>query len=295
MNSKKEKNKGLHSKNLHKNGYDFELLMKENEELKPFVSLNKFGNLSIDFSNSDAVFQLNKALLNSHYSISFYQIPKENLCPPIPGRVDYIHHLNDLISTKKNENIIGLDIGTGANCIYPILGCSVYNWNFIGSDISKKSIFNAEKIVKRNNVLKNKIKFRLQKDSNFIFKNIIKKDDYFDFTMCNPPFHDSKEAALAGTQRKWKNLKQETGKSDLNFGGIDNELWYEGGEKSFLHKMIKESTFYKKQVGWFTTLVSKKENVKSMKKSLEKMQVKEIKVIEMQQGNKITRIVTWRF
>ncbi|WP_196888572.1 23S rRNA (adenine(1618)-N(6))-methyltransferase RlmF [Aureivirga sp. CE67] len=293
--TKQKKNKGLHPNNLHKDGYDFELLMEKNEDIKSFVKPNKFGNLSIDFSDSKAVFEFNKALLKTYYQISFYTIPKENLCPPIPGRVDYIHHLKDLLSSLKKEEITGLDIGTGANCIYPILGSSVYNWKFIATDISKKSLYNAEKIVKRNTSLKKNIKFRLQKDSNAIFNNIIKKEDYFDFTMCNPPFHDSQEAALAGTQRKWKNLKEEKNNSNLNFGGIDNELWYEGGEKSFLHKMIKESTFYKKQVGWFTTLVSKKENVKSMKKSLEKFGAKEFKIIEMQQGNKITRVVAWRF
>ena len=293
--AKHDNNKSLHPSNLHKAGYDFELLIKENTDLEPFVMPNKYGNLSIDFSDADAVFKLNKALLKTHYNLSFFAIPKGNLCPPIPGRADYIHHINDLISSKKGGTPLGLDIGTGANCIYPLLGNSIYQWNFVASDISRKSLLNAEEIIQKNTNLKGLVEFRLQRDSEYMFDSIIQEGEFFDFTICNPPFHDSKAAAVEGTERKWQNLKQEKGNSKLNFGGQDQEIWYEGGEKSFIHRMIKESTFYKEQVGWFTTLVSKKDNIKGMKKSLEKFAAKEIKVIPMHQGNKITRILAWRF
>ena len=31
--------------------------------------------------------------------------PNENLCPPIPGRADYIHHIADLLSINNNKQI----------------------------------------------------------------------------------------------------------------------------------------------------------------------------------------------
>jgi 23S rRNA (adenine1618-N6)-methyltransferase len=63
-----------------------------------------------------------------------------------------------------NNDITCLDIGVGANCIYPILGISEYNWNFIASDINTNSIASAKKIIKSNTILNGKVKFRVQKD-----------------------------------------------------------------------------------------------------------------------------------
>lgn len=134
----------LHSRNLHRSRYDFKLLIEKCPELKSFVFINEFGNQTIDFSNPQAVKILNKALLTTYYDIQNWDIPKNYLCPPIPGRVDYIHYIADLLAESNNGNIPtgieieGLDIGTGANCIYPIIGNSVYDWSFVCTDIDEK-------------------------------------------------------------------------------------------------------------------------------------------------------------
>lgn len=83
--------KGLHPRNLHGQGYDFDALMDTTPELKPFVRPNPYGNLSIDFADPRAVKLLNLALLRLHYGLSYWDIPEGFLCPPIPGRVDYLH------------------------------------------------------------------------------------------------------------------------------------------------------------------------------------------------------------
>lgn len=59
--------------------------------------------------------------------------------------------------------------------------------------------------------------------------------------------------------------------------------------------MIKESLEFKNNVLWFTTLVSKKENLPLIYKKLEEINVKEIKTIDMSCGQKITRVVAWSF
>jgi len=59
--------------------------------------------------------------------------------------------------------------------------------------------------------------------------------------------------------------------------------------------MCDESVNYKQQVTWFTSLVSKSENIPLLKKQLEKLSVQEVKVIEMAQGQKISRLIAWRF
>lgn len=61
--------KTLHPRNFHNNRYDFKELIKTKPELKEFVKPNKYGDISIDFSNPQAVIFLNKALLEHFYSI----------------------------------------------------------------------------------------------------------------------------------------------------------------------------------------------------------------------------------
>ncbi|WP_420572339.1 23S rRNA (adenine(1618)-N(6))-methyltransferase RlmF [Kordia sp.] len=306
MDSKKKKRIStkttLHPRNKHKGRYDFAVLTKACPELTPFVQLNKFGDTSIDFFDPKAVKMLNKALLKQYYSIDYWDIPEHYLCPPIPGRADYIHHLATLLTETnqgkipKGEKIICLDIGTGANCIYPIIGTQEYGWSFIASDIDEVSIENARNIVARNEHLKDRIEIRQQKNPNQIFKGIIQQKDQITIALCNPPFHKSAKEAQAGTLRKLNNLKgTKVTKAELNFGGQSNELWCKGGEKKFIKNMIKESKQFSKQCTWFTTLVSKEVNLPAIYDALKRVNASTVKTIPMGQGNKVSRIVAWSF
>jgi len=305
-----EKN-GLHPRNPHRFRYDFDSLIKANPELKIFVYNNELqsstllpqeAKQTIDFSNPDAVKALNKALLLSHYDIQNWDIPPGYLCPPIPGRADYIHHLADLLaSTNKGiipegENVMGLDIGIGANCIYPIIGYSSYGWSFVGTDIDEKALQNSKKIIAENPKLIDAISLQLQTEPRFIFKNIILPEDKFTFTICNPPFHASAEDAAKSALRKVNALeKNKSDKPVLNFGGQNAELWCKGGELGFLTQMIYESVKYPMQCLWYTSLISKKENLKNIYKLLNKVGAADIKTIDMAQGQKSSRIVAWTF
>lgn len=292
----------LHSRNKHKERYNFKQLIESCNELVPYVIVNKFGDESIDFFNPEAVKMLNKALLKHYYNIDNWDIPQNYLTPPIPGRADYLHHIADLLANGNNgiipkgKNIRCLDIGVGANCIYPIIGHMEYGWSFVGSDIDEKSIDAANRILQANYSLKSVVELRLQKNTRNIFEGIIGKDEFFDLTICNPPFHSSKEDADDATLRKLKNLKQKRNiKLSQNFGGQSNELWCEGGERKFVEKMILESQKFAKSCLWFTTLVSKESNLNSIYKTLKKVKAAEVKTIPMTQGNKKSRIVAWTF
>ena len=300
----------LHVRNKHQGKYDFDLLCKTLPALTEFVFTNQYGTLSIDFSDAKAVLALNQALLKQFYGVDFWQLPDGYLCPPIPGRADYIHGLADLLVDEKGNIPTGkqvkvLDIGMGANCIYPIIGSQSYAWSFVGSDIDPVSVKMAGLIVKSNKNLNPFIKLRLQKDTKSIFKNIIKSNDKFTLTMCNPPFHASMEKAQAGSARKVNNLnkdkagqtiaKQSQQKVSLNFAGQENELCCAGGEIAFLKQMVSESVDFAKQVDWFSSLVSKSENVSPIKKLLTQLGAKQIKVIKMAQGNKQSRFIAWCF
>jgi 23S rRNA (adenine1618-N6)-methyltransferase len=296
----------LHPRNQDRFGYNFTELIKNLPNLQQFVTTNENQIETIDFSNPDAVKTLNKALLIDHFDIQNWDIPQDYLCPPIPGRADYIHYIADLLATANNgiipegDAVQGLDIGVGANCIYPIIGNSTYGWSFVATDIDENAIQNCKKIIAANPNLIDAISLQMQTESRFIFKNIITPEDRFTFTICNPPFHGSQEDASKSALRKvnnleTRNLENKSAKPILNFGGQNTELWYKGGELGFIVQMIYESAKYPLQCLWFTTLVSKKENLSSIYKTLNKVNAVEIKTIDMAQGQKTSRIVAWTF
>ncbi len=292
----------LHSRNLHQGRYDLDKLADSSPQLKAYVFQNEHGNQTIDFANPDSVKSLNQALLKHFYEIEFWDIPEGFLCPPIPGRADYIHYLADLLAVASSgeiptgNKIKVLDVGTGANLIYPILGHSTYRWQFVGSELNPHAILAAQKIIEYNPLLQGKIEIRRQADSARILQGIIEPEEFFDLTLCNPPFHESAEAAQAGSRRKVKNLTgKAVSKANLNFGGQASELWTEGGELEFIRKMIIESNRFKNQVFWFTTLVSKSENLKPIEALLRRSGVFTQRSVPMSQGNKQSRFVAWTF
>jgi 23S rRNA (adenine1618-N6)-methyltransferase len=305
LNKKKEHPKektGLHPRNKHRERYNFGELIRSCPELAPFVRLNDYNDESVDFSNPEAVMMLNKALLKHFYRIAHWNIPPGYLCPPVPGRADYIHHIAGLLGSCNHgkiptgDRIKCLDIGVGANCIYPIIGHQEYGWSFVGSDIDPVVLKSASEIVEMNPSLKGNVELRLQPDSNDIFGVIIRNDEHFDLTICNPPFHASFEEAQSGTLRKLSNLnRQRITKPTLNFGGKNRELWCEGGEEKFVQKMISQSRLFKASCFWFSTLISKQSHLKNAYTALKKAEAIEIKTIPMSQGNKKSRIIAWTF
>jgi len=292
----------LHKRNKHRERYDFRPLIQRCPELAGFVTKNRYGEETIDFFNAEAVKVLNKAMLLHHYDLEYWDIPKEYLCPPIPGRADYIHHIADLLGSSDfgriptGDKIKCLDIGVGANCIYPIIGNKEYGWSFIGSDIDPEAIDSANHIIASNPDLMDKIECRLQTKASETFSGVLRKGERIDVSICNPPFHASLEEARSGTLRKLSNLKNKrVTEPKLNFGGKGIELWTEGGEKEFILNMIRQSVGYAKSCCWFSTLVSKQSNLKYIYDALDELEVQEYKTIDMGQGNKISRIVAWTF
>ena len=292
----------LHIRNKNREPYDLDALKIAEPQLLQYIKLNKYGAESVDFSNAKAVKLLNKALLKHYYDVDHWDFPDGNLCPPIPGRADYLHYIADLLSQSNfgkiptGNMVNAIDIGVGANCIYPIIGVTEYQWNFKGTDVDLKSIESAQNILKANPQLSQKVEIIFKENPKTIFKGIIQPDDLFDFTMCNPPFHSSAEEAIKGTKRKVENLSGKKIKNpELNFAGVSNELIYEGGEIAFIQRMLKESKKFAKNCYWFTTLVSKESNLKKIEKIIEELEAVQFKIIPMGTGNKNTRIVAWSF
>lgn len=287
----------LHPRNLHREGYHFAKLTKAYPPLEQHLVTNPTGESTITFSDPAAVKALNTALLIRHYGLQHWDIPEGYLCPPVPGRTDYLHHLADLLAaggpllTGKDVRI--LDIGTGANLIYAILGQRIYDWSMVGTEVDPLALKTAKALIGINPVLQEGIRLRQQKHPRFILEGIIRENDFFHATVCNPPFYASEAEAAEVNARKRKKLK--LGEVGRTVAGQPAELWTEGGELSFLRQLIKESQIYGQQVGWFTSLVSQKDHLEPLEQALEKAAAEEVKVIPLAAGQKRTRVLAWRF
>jgi 23S rRNA (adenine1618-N6)-methyltransferase len=284
---------GLHPRNRFNTRYDFPQLIACSPALAVFVKPNAYCDDSIDYADPLAVKALNQALLKQAYGLQHWDIPAGYLCPPVPGRSDYIHHLADLIAQRRGPSMRVLDIGMGANCIYPLIGASEYGWSFVGAEVDPAACRWANKIVAANPSVEDLIECRLQKSASQCFNGIIQPGEHFDLTLCNPPFHASAAEAAEGTQRKLRNLGGK--KTGLNFGGKANELWCEGGELGFIRRMIEESAEFAGQCGWFTTLVSKSEHLPRLEQALRRVKASVVRIIDMAQGQKKSRILAWTF
>ncbi|WP_260258386.1 23S rRNA (adenine(1618)-N(6))-methyltransferase RlmF [Vibrio intestinalis] len=303
---------GLHKRNLHAGRYDFVKLVKALPALKSHIVKTPKGD-SIRFDDPTSVKLLNRALLAEYYSVEHWDIPQGYLCPPIPGRADYIHRIAEMLSKEvtSSSQIKMLDVGVGANCIYPIVASTQYGWHCVGSDIDAVSVDNANSIAEKNATLTGRVECRLQTNSRYLFKGIIQNGERYHVTTCNPPFHKSLDEAMQGSVKKQSNLQRnksqrgsraaamnsskQSEKLQLNFGGQKAELWCPGGEAAFVKNMAFESREFAEQVLWFSTLISKKENVRWLRKNLEKAGAKEVNIVEMSQGQKISRFVAWSF
>jgi len=273
-------------------------------ELGRFVRPNPYGSDSIDFADPDAVKALNRALLADLYGVQAWDIPDGYLCPPVPGRADLIHEVADLLATRngavipEGPGVKVLDIGTGANLIYPLIGQREYGWSFVGVDCDSKALESAQRILDANAGLGESIELRLQQEPEQILEGVIRSGEYFDIVICNPPFYGSLEEAQAESRMKWRKLGKRSaasGKPVRNFGGQNAELWYPGGEVEFVGRMIRESSRFSRQCGLFSSLVSKEFHLPVLFEELESLGNAEATLVEMAQGQKRTRALVWMF
>lgn len=290
----------MHPRNRHSGRYDFPALIRALPELAGFTGPNPAGEPTIDFADPAAVLALNRALLRHHYGVTQWQLPAGYLCPPIPGRVDYLHHLADLLTPWGGEIPRGpavriLDVGTGANCIYPLLGAAEYGWSFVGTELDAVALQAARANANASPALAGRIEVRDQPRANGIFTGVTQPGETFAATMCNPPFHASAADALAGTTRKVRNLGGNPRAPALNFGGRSHELWCQGGEAAFVRRMIRESADRPDLSVWFTTLIAKRESLPAVERTLHQVRPTQIRTIPLAQGQKRSRVLAWTF
>ena len=290
----------MHARNRFREGYDFARLMAAHPPLEAHVMRSPRGQPTIDFADPAAVLALNQALLREAYGLQ-WSLPAGALCPPIPGRCDYLHHLADLLSggddaaIPRGPAVTVLDIGSGANGIYPLVGASEYGWRFVATECDQASHRWARQIVRINRPIAGLIEGRHQPDPLACFANVTTAGERFAASMCNPPFHASMADAAAGSARKRRNLQLEPSAAPLNFGGAPGELWCAGGEAGFIERMIAESAARPRLCMWFTTLVAKSAHLPRLRRALARTPATQVRTIDMAQGQKRSRMLAWTF
>jgi len=292
---------GLHSRNRHARRHDFEQLAAVCPELRAWLRRAPHGGLTVDFADPAAVRALNRALLADAYGIRAWDIPPGYLCPPVPGRADYVHHLADLLAEERAGRIPRgpavrvLDVGVGASTIYPLIGHRDYGWSFVGSDVDETALASAARILAANRGLAQAVVLRRQRNADAVFAGVVRAGEWFDLTLCNPPFHASARAAAEAAREKWRKLGRGASGATRNFGGQGAELWCPGGEVGFIRRMVAESAAFAEQVGWFTTLVSSSGSLPAVQRAMRQAGARQVRTVPMAQGQKRTRFVAWSF
>ena len=164
-------------------------------------------------------------------------LPPGRLIPTLPLRLNYLLWIEDLLAVtgSKSEVVRGLDIGTGACCIYPILGTRKNKWLFTATEADQINYESSLKTIEKNN-LKESIAIR-KVDADSLLIGVVEPSERYDFSMCNPPFFDSDN--LVPKTRTAKRPLPICPKS----GGSTSasEIAVKGGEVEFLRKLVNES------------------------------------------------------
>ena len=230
---------------------------------------------------------LTRALMHSQFGVVLPSLPVDRLCPPVPNRWAYVQwiqndllHLlcepNDYFTTTKPRNHRGIDIGTGASCIYPILFTSSNNeWNMIGTEIDPLSIESARANVKANK-LEDRVQIQPVKPTRAQQHDSMSNDrssvassggpiaralecceeKSFDFVMSNPPFFDVAKALDPRADERDRAPK------------TMYEGSYPGGEDGFVCDMIRDSLVFRDRIGWYSTMCGKKSSFTRLKQIL---------------------------
>ncbi|KAK3338765.1 hypothetical protein B0H65DRAFT_474629 [Neurospora tetraspora] len=271
----------------------FKYLGQKDPDFAPFLDSKN----QLDFTNPAAVMQLTKTLLQVDYGLTI-ELPPDRLCPPVPNRHNYILWLTSLLSSSSyhpssdSQPILGLDIGTGASAIYPLLGCVQHpSWSFIATDIDSHSLSFAQRNIQINNLEDRITLLPRHPDQPLIPLDALsgRGIQKIDFCMCNPPFYSSPSDLLSSAAKKSRPpLTACT--------GAPVEMVCEGGEVAHIFRMIEESLILGERVRWYTSMVGKVTSLEAVVERLRREKVGNYAVTELVQGKQTKRwAVGWSF
>ncbi|GAA5872763.1 hypothetical protein JCM1840_004511 [Sporobolomyces johnsonii] len=290
---------------------DFCGLARSVPAFAPFLRKTGKG-ATIDWQNDEAVRALTSALLERDFGLRL-SLPEDRLCPTVPSRLEYVLWVlklalltSDSPSTlNAPSRLTGLDVGTGASAIYPLLACrtlcppdpsssfsssssSAPAIQMLATDIDAHSLSFAEKNVFENGLLGQISLFHVEKQGRIFPPEVVESVEIIDFTMCNPPFYASPDEIAASLAAK-----------ELEpfavCTGASNEMLTPGGEVAFVSRMIDESlSLGSTKIRWFTSLLGKFSSISPLVDLLKSHHIANYLVHALPPHGQTTRwILTW--
>ncbi|XP_072318879.1 RNA N(6)-adenosine-methyltransferase mettl16 [Eucyclogobius newberryi] len=282
-------NKSMHPRNRYKdNPPDFAHLASKYPEFQQHVQTSLLGRPVVNFKEPEAVRALTCTLLKEDFGLTI-EIPLERLIPTVPLRLNYIHWVEDLIDGQKQLRR-GIDIGTGASCIYPLLGATLNGWYFLATEVDDICFNYAKKNVEQNN-MSDLIKV-VKVPQKTLLMDALKEETeiVYDFCMCNPPFFANQLEAKGVNSRNSRRPPP----SSVNTGGV-TEIMAEGGELEFVKRIIHDSLKLKKRLRWYSCMLGKKCSLAPLKEELRKQGVPKVTYTEFCQGRTMRWALAWSF
>lgn len=285
--------KSMHARNRYKDKPpDFAYLASKYPDFKQHIQINLNGRVSLNFKDPEAVRALTCTLLREDFGLSI-DIPLERLIPTVPLRLNYIHWVEDLIGHQDSDRTTvrrGIDIGTGASCIYPLLGATLNGWYFLATEVDDMCFNYAKKNVEQNN-LSDLIKV-VKVPQKTLLMDALKEESeiVYDFCMCNPPFFANQLEAKGVNSRNSRRPPP----SSVNTGGI-TEIMAEGGELEFVKRIIHDSLQLKKRLRWYSCMLGKKCSLAPLKEELRIQGVPKVTFTEFCQGRTMRWALAWSF
>lgn len=283
----------MHARNRYKDKPpDFAYLASKYPDFKQHIQINLNGRVSLNFKDPEAVRALTCTLLREDFGLSI-DIPLERLIPTVPLRLNYIHWVEDLIGHQDSDQTTlrrGIDIGTGASCIYPLLGATLNGWYFLATEVDDMCFNYAKKNVEQNN-LSDLIKV-VKVPQKTLLMDALKEESeiVYDFCMCNPPFFANQLEAKGVNSRNSRRPPP----SSVNTGGI-TEIMAEGGELEFVKRIIHDSLQLKKRLRWYSCMLGKKCSLAPLKEELRVQGVPKVTFTEFCQGRTMRWALAWSF
>uniref|UniRef100_A0A8C8CI04 U6 small nuclear RNA (adenine-(43)-N(6))-methyltransferase n=1 Tax=Oncorhynchus tshawytscha TaxID=74940 RepID=A0A8C8CI04_ONCTS len=282
-------NKSMHPRNRYKDKPpDFAYLASKYPDFEQHVHTNLAGRAMLNFKEPEAVRALTCTLLKEDFGLTI-DIPLERLIPTVPLRLNYIHWVEDLIG-GQGEPRRGIDIGTGASCIYPLLGASMNGWHYLATEVDDICFDYATRNVEQNN-LSDLIKV-VKVPQKTLLMDALKEESaiVYDFCMCNPPFFANQLEAKGVNSRNSRRPPP----SSVNTGGV-TEIMAEGGELEFVKRIIHDSLQLKTRLRWYSCMLGKKCSLAPLKEELRKQGVPKVTHTEFCQGRTMRWALAWSF
>ena len=324
---------------------DFGALAERHPSLRPHLvrrGASRDGakpRWTLDFASWDATVALNAALLADAYDVRGWSIPRGYLCPAVANRANYVHWIEDLLeqsrpaalgSATRGPAIRGLDVGVGANCVYPLIGAARNGWSFVGTDVTDAALEAARRNADANPRLAPLIEIRDARirgesganlpraeegDPAPIFARVRADEDR---DAERDRLDAARDAAASSSSSTTKTKKNETrgfaftmcnppffeseadakGNAGTDFGGVASEMACAGGELAFVSRILAESSASadaRRFAHWYTTMCGKKETVKRLRAMLRTRGAKAVRETTFYQGKTRRWGVAWSF